>query len=147
VYFVKRKIKFWANLLLKNHFFVIIFTKEPSLPEIDPAVNNRIIEVRKALKLSQKDFSAGIKISRSLICALEASQRRVNDRIVKIICLTYGVNEQWLKTGSGILFTDLEDLRLKRILENFKKLDEFLQEYVLKQIDMVLEIQERIDGK
>jgi hypothetical protein len=32
------------------------------------------------------------------------------------------------------------------VTENFKKLDAFLQEYILKQMDFVLEIQGKLDG-
>jgi hypothetical protein len=33
--------------------------------------------------------------------AIELGTRRVNDRIIKIISMTFGVNESWLKSEIG----------------------------------------------
>jgi len=59
-----------------------------------------------------------------------------------MICFTYGVNEKWLKTGKGEMFEKDRDYKLEEVIANFKKLDELLQDYVLKQIRLALEYQE-----
>jgi hypothetical protein len=60
--------------------------------------------------------------------------------------MTYGVSEEWLKNGSGAMFDGVEDFKLEQIISNFKKLDGLLQDYVLKQLDLLLEYQEKRDG-
>jgi transcriptional regulator with XRE-family HTH domain len=62
-------------------------------------INQRIFKVRKALGLTQQDFADGIKVSRTYQGALEQKGQKINDRIINIICFTYRVNENWLRTG------------------------------------------------
>jgi transcriptional regulator with XRE-family HTH domain len=109
----------------------------------DRDINIRILEVRKALGLSQKRFADGIKVSRQYQGFLEQKGQKVNGRIISIICMTYGVNEEWLRTDGGEMFEKKKDLRLERALREFQKLDVFLQDCVLNQIDLLLEYQER----
>ncbi|MDR1785853.1 MAG: helix-turn-helix domain-containing protein [Spirochaetaceae bacterium] len=106
-------------------------------------IGRRIIELRKALGLTQKQFAEGAKLSRTHIGSVESNQRTINDRIIRLICVAYGVNETWLRTGVGSMWQDVDDARLQGIYARFKDLDEYLQEYVLKQIDLYLEIQAR----
>jgi len=60
---------------------------------------------------------------------------------------TYGVNEKWLKTGKGVMFEKGRDFKLEEVISNFKKLDELLQDYVLKQIRLTLEYQEKANSE
>jgi len=109
-------------------------------------INRRIGEIRKALGLTQQDFSEKLKISQAHASALERNSRTIHDRIIKMICLTYGVNETWLKTGKGDMFEKDRDFKLDEVISNFKKLDDLLQDYVLKQIRLALEYQEKANG-
>ena len=109
-------------------------------------INRRIGDVRKALELTQKQFAADLKISQTHASALERNTRTIQDRIIKMICFTYGVNEKWLKTGKGPMFEKGRDFKLEEVISNFKKLDELLQDYVLKQIRLALEYQEKANG-
>ena len=111
--------------------------------EKETEVSRRISEVRKALGLTQKKFAEDLKISPTLAGALERNSRTIKERIVKMICFTYGVNEKWLKTGKGSMFEESKDLRLEEVISNFKKLDDLLQDYVLKQIRLALEYQKK----
>ena len=110
-------------------------------------VGQRIGEIRKTLGLTQQKFAEDLKISRSLACALESNTRTIQDRIIKMICFTYGVNENWLKTGKGTMFDEGRDYKLEEVISNFKKLDELLQDYVLKQIRLALEYQDKVNGE
>jgi transcriptional regulator with XRE-family HTH domain len=107
------------------------------------AINKRIAETRKALALTQQEFAEGIKISQTHMGALELGQRRVNERILKIVTLTYGVNVEWLRTGEGEMFINVDERKLEQLMQNFKKLDGLLQDYVLKQLDQLLDYQEK----
>jgi transcriptional regulator with XRE-family HTH domain len=109
----------------------------------DSTVNQRIGEVRKALGLNQKTFSERIKVSRSYTGVLEATDREVNGRIIELVCLNCGVSEKWLRTGAGTMFKDKPNPRLEKLLGNFEKLDEHLQDYVIKQLDILVEAQEK----
>jgi transcriptional regulator with XRE-family HTH domain len=110
----------------------------------DTGISQRIGEVRKVLKLTQQKFADGLKISKAHAGAMELGTRKVPERIIKMICFTYGVNEKWLKTGKGEMFEKDRDHKLEEVIKNFKKLDEHLQDYVLKQIRLALEYQEQL---
>jgi len=111
--------------------------------ENDNVISRRIGELRKALGLTQKKFAEDIKVSKAHAGAMELNRRRVPERIIKMICFTYSVNEGWLKTGKGAMFEEGRDSRLEELINNFKKLDELLQDYVLKQIRLTIEYQEK----
>jgi transcriptional regulator with XRE-family HTH domain len=105
-------------------------------------INERILEVRKALGLSQKKFADGIKVSRTYQSAFEVNDRKINDRMISIICMTYGVNETWLRNGTGEMFDTDKNLRVEKAMHDFEKLDILLQDYILKQLEMLLDFQE-----
>ena len=113
----------------------------------NPGINDRIIKIRKVLGLTQQKFASDLKISRPLASALEHNTRTLHDRYIKMICLTYGVNEEWLKTGKGEMFEKGYDHKLEEVISNFKKLDDLLQDYVLKQVRLALEYQEKANEK
>jgi transcriptional regulator with XRE-family HTH domain len=64
-------------------------------------VSERIREVRKTLKLSQAEFARAAFISTGYVTELECGHKNANDRIVRLVSLTFGVSETWLKTGEG----------------------------------------------
>jgi len=110
-------------------------------------MNWRIGKVRKALGLSQQKFAENLNISQAYASALERNSRTIQDRFLKMICFTYGVNEKWLRTGKGDMFEKDRDFKLEEVISNFKKLDDLLQDYVLKQIRLALEYQEKANGE
>jgi len=110
---------------------------------MDEAIGRRITEARKALGLSKKSLAEGLKVAPPYISALENSRRKVNDRIIKLISLTYGVNETWLKTGEGGMFDEGADPRLDEVISGFKRLDALLQNSLLRLIDDMLRFQEK----
>jgi transcriptional regulator with XRE-family HTH domain len=122
---------------LKALYWIILIRKVIVL-RFDHTVNQRIGEVRQALGHTQEQFAEGIKISKTYQGHIERNERRANDRIIKIISMTYGVNEEWLKTGTGDMFDKFDDFRLEQLTYNFKKLDAKAQEYALKLIDLLV---------
>jgi len=49
------------------------------------SIHERICEIRQALGLSQAQFA--------YVAGLELGHRKVNDRLIKLICAQYNVNE------------------------------------------------------
>jgi transcriptional regulator with XRE-family HTH domain len=106
-------------------------------------VNERIVQIRRALKKSPADFADALCVSRSYIYELEKKRRMVNDRIVKLVSLNFGINEDWLKTGNGQMFHEAEGEKRRKIVLLFDKLSPDFQEYVLRHIDLLLELQDK----
>ncbi len=67
----------------------------------------RIKIVRKALKLSQEEFSERLKVNRSYLSQIETGRVEFIDRWVHQISLEFGVNERWLLTGDGNMFQEM----------------------------------------
>ena len=106
------------------------------------SVSERIKLVRKTLKLSQVEFAKAIYISNGYIAELECEHRRVNDRIIHLISLTFGVNEKWLKTGAGEMFYKTPGEKLRRMVSLFNELPPKFQDYVMLQIEQLLTFSE-----
>ena len=75
---------------------------------INTSVNERIRELRKALKLTQLEFAIKIGLSRNFIVQIEAGVKNLSNRTILDICRILNVNEEWLRNGNGVMFL-LED--------------------------------------
>jgi transcriptional regulator with XRE-family HTH domain len=65
------------------------------------SVGGRIKAVRKMAGLTQSVFAFKIGIAKSSISEYEANKKTPPSRILKLISLTFGLNEEWLLTGQG----------------------------------------------
>jgi transcriptional regulator with XRE-family HTH domain len=113
---------------------------------VNDSVNERIKEVRHALNLPQIKFSKAIYISNGYLAEIELGNRRVNDRIIQLIAMAFGVNKEWLKTGKGKMFISTSKEKCERIADLFKELNPEFQDYVLCQIDQLISLQNRSDA-
>jgi transcriptional regulator with XRE-family HTH domain len=109
---------------------------------IATTVNRRIKQVREALSLSQMKFSKVISLSSGYLAGVEVEKRKVNDRIIKLICASFGVNEKWLRNGEGEMFSIDPDKEFTKLVSLYKELHPKYQDYILKQIDLLLAIQD-----
>ncbi|MDR2097592.1 MAG: helix-turn-helix domain-containing protein [Spirochaetaceae bacterium] len=105
-------------------------------------VNERIRRLRQSLGLSQIGFSKAIYVSSGYTAEIENGHRTANDRIARLICLTFGASEQWLKTGEGEMFSTAPGERKERILSLFDRLNPRFQEYALSVIDQLIKLQD-----
>ena len=105
------------------------------MPDYDYDINQRVVKIRKKIGCTQGKFAEPLKISCSFQGGIEKNHRKINERLIKMICFTYGVSENWLKTGKGEMFDPEKDPRLERIIRNFNKLDGGLQDYVVEYLD------------
>jgi len=104
------------------------------------SISKRIRQLRNSLNMSQVEFAREIYISNGYIAELECEHRRVNDRIVHLISLTFGVNEKWLKTGEGDMYYKVQGEKLQRMVSLFNQLPPKFQDYVTKQIQELLTV-------
>ena len=104
-------------------------------------VNERIRQVRLILNMSQADFSRAICVSNGYTAEIENGHRTANDRIIRLIHLTFGVNEAWLKTGTGEMFQSAPVEKRERIMSLFNELSPQFQDYALTVIDRLLQLQ------
>ena len=105
------------------------------------SVNERIKQVRSVLKMTQVNFSKQIFISQGSYNDIENGVRRVNDRIIQLICNQFNINKEWLKTGKGGMFDkEKPDIGLEHLIEIYKELDISLKNYLLEQSELLLKL-------
>jgi transcriptional regulator with XRE-family HTH domain len=103
-------------------------------------ISKRIRQLRKTLNMSQVEFAKAIFISNGYIAELECEHRRVNDRIIHLISLTFGVSEKWLKSGEGGMFYKTPSEKLQRMINLFNELPPKYQDYVMLQVEQLLNV-------
>ena len=74
---------------------------------IDP-INVRFRELRKALGLNTTQIGDAIGLSNSGISCIEAGQRKVSDKHIKLLKVAFPLmSEHWLRTGEGEMFIQI----------------------------------------
>ena len=68
-------------------------------------MQNQIKELRSHVGLNQTDFGARIGVRQSTIAGWETGQRIPPDSAIVSICREFHVDEHWLRTGDGEMFT------------------------------------------
>jgi transcriptional regulator with XRE-family HTH domain len=105
-------------------------------------MRDRIREARKALGLNQEDFARQIGLTQTSLSMLEMGNNKVTDKNVKLICVTFNVNEQWLRTGKGPMFNSSP--YVKEISDIMENLTPETQQYLLLMAQGLLDVQEKL---
>ena len=69
-------------------------------------MKERIKELRKHLGLTQQEFADRLGLKRNTIAQYEMGRNEPIEAIIKSICKEYNVDETWLRTGQGDMYTD-----------------------------------------
>lgn len=70
-------------------------------------VGERVKALREKLGITQEEFSQRLGTTRNTITNYEANRRAPMDATIKSICREFDVNEEWLRTGEGEMFTQM----------------------------------------
>lgn len=126
------------------------------------AINERFIELRKACRKSQTDFSKVLGLSRSGVADIETGRRNVTEKHLLMLSNwdEYNVNIDWLRTGKGDMFlpneTDtlelirkeygLTDTQLK-FIANFLRLPENEKDVIFNFLESVFAENETVENR
>ena len=94
-------------------------------------INTRIIELRKALSLTQSQFAEKIGLKFSAVSMIELGKTTLTEANIKLICHVYNISEQWLRTGEGEIFIPSTSAKEKRLLEIFRALSPTAQDLLI----------------
>jgi len=67
-------------------------------------LNERIKKLRRALDLTQSEFAERIGSVQNTITGYETGRRSPSSQVISLICKEFGVNEAWLRYGTGEMF-------------------------------------------
>lgn len=82
-------------------------------------MHERIRKLRKTLDLTQEKFAERIGIKRNTIATYESGRNEPVDSVVALICREFHVNEEWLRYGTGEIFTKDSEDELKALTEKY----------------------------
>ena len=68
-------------------------------------MKERIKKLRKEKHLTQQEFADKIGISRNNVATYEIGRNNPSEAVISLICRTFNVNETWLRTGEGEMFS------------------------------------------
>ena len=96
-------------------------------------MNERLKEIRKELRLTQKEFAKKLGITDSGISRLEKGQNQLTDQMIRSICREFNVNYSWLVSGTGDMFVEVPQTSIDELCAQYG-LDDFdrvlIQEYL-----------------
>lgn len=104
-------------------------------------MNTRIRQLRLTLKLTLKDFGERLGLKPSTISDIEHCRCNISDRLIISICSRFNVNEEWLRTGEGLMFNS-HDKKFDEFFEIYSHLDQPLQDFLIKTAKHLLEMQD-----
>lgn len=76
------------------------------------------------IALSQRAFAARINVAGATVAQFESGTRSVKDIHISAICREFNVNEQWLRTGEGEMFSLTSESFVDQLMREHKGLDE-----------------------
>ena len=94
-------------------------------------MNELLVQLRKSLSLSQSAFAEKIGLSQSGYSLIEKGKRDLNDRVLKLICNEFNVNESWIRNGDGPMFKEPSD--------SVDTLHEIIRSFDIEQLELMKE--------
>jgi transcriptional regulator with XRE-family HTH domain len=110
-------------------------------------MNKRLIALRKALKLTQGEFAEQLGLKGTTLSMVEQGKNALTDKNIKLICMVFNVNEQWLRAGEGDMFNPANTPYETEFFETYKGLLPETQRALLQFAKTLLETQKRLTGK
>ena len=100
-------------------------------------MNKRLIALRKALKMTQGEFAERLGLRGTSLSMVEQGRNGLTEQNIKLICMIFNVNEQWLRTGEGEMFGSPSPYE-KELLELYRQLPEETQDFILDMVRTLL---------
>ena len=76
------------------------------------SIGERIKEIRKLTKLTQKEFGYRISVAQTYLSQIEKGERDATEKIIKLVSHEFNIDENWLRTGEGEMFNESDEFSL-----------------------------------
>ena len=104
-------------------------------------MNERLRAIRKHFGLTQRDICSYIGMSQSTYASMETGARPLKEAYLILICKSFHVNQEWLRSGKGKMLLDGQIKGLEELIDIFNELSPALQEYIIQQARELLRLQ------
>ena len=108
-------------------------------------MKKRLKELRLTLNLTLREFGSSLGVNHSAISKLENGTTSLTDQMIKSICNTYNVNENWLRNGTGNMFLETQEEFLTNMAKQYS-LSEFDQKLIKAYLDLTPTQRDTIKG-
>lgn len=68
----------------------------------------RVKELRKSLNYTLDKFGGKLGVQKSAISKIEKGDNNLTDQMLKAICREFDINEEWLRTGEGEMYIEVD---------------------------------------
>jgi transcriptional regulator with XRE-family HTH domain len=100
----------------------------------------RLGELRKKLNLKQIEFAKELGLTSAAISAIELGKTPLTEANIRLICLTFGVREEWLREGKGEMMDDEARLseQERQLLALFRELSPIARKMLIEYAEKLL---------
>jgi transcriptional regulator with XRE-family HTH domain len=109
-------------------------------------MKERLKKLRKTLGITQGEFGKKIGMSDVAISYMESGRTALSKQNIRLICLTFGVREDWLENGNGDMMNDeavLSD-KERRLLALFRQLSPRAREILIEYAENILSDEKKL---
>ncbi len=103
------------------------------------AVNERIAQLRKQLKLSQNEFARKLEMTAPAISRIENKEVSPQQKTISAIARVFNVSLEWLNDGTGEMLFPSENFHYSGKTENWKDEAYQLQNKYISQLESQVE--------
>lgn len=82
-------------------------------------MKDRIKKIRRELDLTQQEFADRLGVKRGAIANYEVGRNEPVDSIIALICREFHVREEWLRNGTGDMFSSEPEDELQALTEKY----------------------------
>ena len=82
-------------------------------------MKKQLKELRQYFKKTQTDFGLLCGKSRDTISNYELGRVAPDESFIKLICMKFNVNENWLRTGQGDMFIETMDSMIENLAKKY----------------------------
>ncbi len=104
-------------------------------------MNDRIKKIRKELDLTQQKMADTLGVKRNTVAQWELGINSLTDQVIMAICREFNVNEEWLRTGNGEMFNEI-DRENRLMIWTAKVLKDESKSFKKRFVDMLSELTE-----
>jgi transcriptional regulator with XRE-family HTH domain len=133
----------FANFLAKS----IDFFRKILYYTIMETIGERIRKIRKHLGKSQSKFASELGLNHAIVSVWELDKIEIAEKTIMAICYRFGINDVWLRTGEGNMFSKNSSPEKNELLSIFDKLSPAIQDILLDYARGLLKTQQAIAGK
>jgi transcriptional regulator with XRE-family HTH domain len=111
-------------------------------------MKERLRQIRKVLGLSQAEFGKKIGMSNVAVSYMELGRTALSEQNIRLICLSFGVREEWFRTGRGDMLDEEAALSAgeKRLIEVFRRLSPAARRMLIEYGEKLLADEREIRG-